>query len=1062
MVLEEALQLISENKPDIKSILIEFKSRAECTKLAIQKLNEGWLKNNYLQSIVVKFTKIFGIIEFEKTFANPAHLSSILQEYLQPTDGEKCLMNQLGSLSLLGLKKSFLTFLAAQGMQLGQACDIKNHGGPPKIFISYSRSMPDLYPYEEWTQKFIKKLSEHLRESGIDVAFDKDVDEGCSHGTYMNTHVKERLLASDIIIVIGTECLFYKLNSTTQHVIQKEISTIIEKDINQKQKCGVSTIIPIIISGDYEHALPIEITNIDNGIAFEIWNELAKKLHYLDLLKQLIIHIYVNTMTLRGGISRPSKSNLIAQWDVSLQQVTSLYQCKKNLQIDIVETQNHICLHSFFAREYNRFRPTTINIDRNYVNQIKEIFSNQEETALMQIVVLTGGGGVGKTWTSAQYEKSEGEKYKKRLVIPGEINLIEQLQLVALELGIRSSEFQNKDSDKAEAMLVDTIFKKLDCYESFLIIIDNVKPSMLKVIKDNLICNGNKKKRHLLLTSRNQLKWKEWNWPEIEIIPFSLTDAFRYLKHYFPQEQDDIINTLAIELGRLPLALRYAVAYIGKSPVSEFLTNMAIVPNELFNQMLIDKSDYPLSVYKVLMLSFEKLLFKHNNDALQMLYLAAFLNPDNLPRELFKNVFDMPTNFDVCHKKLLKHSLISYVSSNASNFSMHRLLQLFIRHRLKVTEKIECFTLIIRLLHKVFHDGGGPVKMEVNSVYFDNFSYLLTYLTKDAWQDLSPDTLILLMGCYHVAFSFKLRISLSATDVFFYLERAKEINKYLEARLPNIKENEEYQEKIAIQSNIFVWRRLVDLMTETEVSLIEEQYEQYSLSAINYWTRRNEKSPNDEKVMRNLMVTTSNYGFLLCKQDESPEKYQGCLKLLAARISMIEECEGEMKNALAERWAQCLSAKAHVLYNLKQFTQALQEYLNSFKIYKQYFPAMHCNMIYISNAIARCYIELQNCNMTEDSAKQSLDLSERIDPKHTNSTVGLERLKGLVVLMYISKQKKDTSRYDEYMLKFDETVLKYKISSELIQKVNKNVLGLLAKLDSVITCASHLTYRARL
>ncbi|CEK11601.1 TIR domain-containing protein [Legionella hackeliae] len=142
---------------------------------------------------------------------------------------------------------------------------------PPKIFISYA------WPYKDdnaeyWIQPYLVNLAKHLKMSGAIVKLDIITN---SHGARIQGHLKE-ILDSDFILLIGTPSLKRKYEDKNFHVIQDEISAMMQNN---------GKIIPILVFGDFYSSFPYAF---QRNISIEDW----RTGDYVNHLKELCLSIY--------------------------------------------------------------------------------------------------------------------------------------------------------------------------------------------------------------------------------------------------------------------------------------------------------------------------------------------------------------------------------------------------------------------------------------------------------------------------------------------------------------------------------------------------------------------------------------------------------------------------------------------------------------------------------------------------------------------------------------------------------------------------------------------------
>ena len=185
---------------------------------------------------------------------------------------------------------------------------------------------------------------------------------------------------------------------------------------------------------------------------------------------------------------------------------------------------------------------------------------------------------------------------------------------------------------------------------------------------------------HVFITSRNPGFGSLAR--QVSVQPLTLEEATQFILRRTGQLDETSAADLAAALGELPLALEQAAAYIkttGRS-LSEFLQLFRQRQGELLRRGP-PPVDYSATVATTWELAFQEVQ-KASPRAVDLLYLCAFLAPDNIPRDLLgdrrgrlprsltRSVAD-PVRFDEIIGILQRYSLIE---ARGSVLSIHRLV----------------------------------------------------------------------------------------------------------------------------------------------------------------------------------------------------------------------------------------------------------------------------------------------------------------------------------------------------------------------------------------------------
>ncbi|MFN3234415.1 MAG: NACHT domain-containing protein [Gammaproteobacteria bacterium] len=144
-----------------------------------------------------------------------------------------------------------------------------NNSTHTSLFISYAWPTKER-AYENWIQPFLTKLYEHLTSAGMTVYMDQlDSRSGFNTIEHMN-----RINTVDLVMLVGSESLLDKHHDGTKNICT-ELNLIRRRRSNQK------SVMPIILSGNMETALPAEYERYTAV-------EFAYEMSYASLLKTII------------------------------------------------------------------------------------------------------------------------------------------------------------------------------------------------------------------------------------------------------------------------------------------------------------------------------------------------------------------------------------------------------------------------------------------------------------------------------------------------------------------------------------------------------------------------------------------------------------------------------------------------------------------------------------------------------------------------------------------------------------------------------------------------------
>ncbi|HUK42855.1 MAG TPA: FxSxx-COOH system tetratricopeptide repeat protein [Candidatus Bathyarchaeia archaeon] len=291
---------------------------------------------------------------------------------------------------------------------------------------------------------------------------------------------------------------------------------------------------------------------------------------------------------------------------------------------------------------------------------------------------IAGLGGVGKTQLAVEYAYRHKADYSVVWWVRAEepATLTGNYADLAGQLGLPESDSADRPAT------AQAVRSWLEHYAGWLLILDNANNAAQ--CRD-YIPRGDS--GHVIVTSRDPL-WSGVAEP-LRVGVMNRPDAAAFLEKRVGRS-DAAIDGLCDALGDLPLALEQAAAYIEASGISvaEYLAHFEKYARELLKRPS-PSADYPHTVATTWQLAFER-LENEAPAALDLLYLLAYLAPDNIGRDLITGggehfpprlaqLVSNPVDFDSAIAALRRYSLIEV---RDGSFSVHRLVQAVIRSRL--------------------------------------------------------------------------------------------------------------------------------------------------------------------------------------------------------------------------------------------------------------------------------------------------------------------------------------------------------------------------------------------
>jgi tetratricopeptide (TPR) repeat protein len=241
------------------------------------------------------------------------------------------------------------------------------------------------------------------------------------------------------------------------------------------------------------------------------------------------------------------------------------------------------------------------------------------------VQVIAGLGGMGKTQLAMHWAHAHQDQYDIcRWIMSEGGQLSSSIRQFAEDAGI-------DPNGREEAEVVRRLFEYLRNLR-WLLVFDNVEDAAAINAylpqADRLGPN-----QHILITSRSQA-WH--NAGVLCLIEFEPEEAIAYVNEHMQEDDQESVESLVNAMGRLPLALSQAVAFIGETgvTVSMYLELLAENPSSALREIDAAHS-YPHTVFSTLMLSIVRI--QQHPNALRLLRACAWLDADAIPLSLFEN-----------------------------------------------------------------------------------------------------------------------------------------------------------------------------------------------------------------------------------------------------------------------------------------------------------------------------------------------------------------------------------------------------------------------------------------
>ena len=331
--------------------------------------------------------------------------------------------------------------------------------------------------------------------------------------------------------------------------------------------------------------------------------------------------------------------------------------------------------------------------------------------ALTQPQALKGLGGIGKTQVAVEYAYRAQEQGRYTHIIWVNVSSEDTLMASFMALAELLPALSMKNETDQRKLVLAIKRWLAQCQERWLLIFDNADEVAL--VQEYLPQHGN---GSILLTTRANAVASIAS--PVEVEQMGLTEGIRFLLHRAQrlcssdEESNEAMNVV-IALDGFPLALDQAGAYIEETgcSIGTYLQLYQDHRHALLARRGIQATNYPDSVATTWSLSFQK-VEQINPAAAECLHLCAFLAPDHIPEELFRDgaaywppllqqaAGDLFT-FNQILEALLTFSLVKRLT-NDHMLSIHRLVQAVQMDMMEPAMQRQWAERVVRAVNAVF------------------------------------------------------------------------------------------------------------------------------------------------------------------------------------------------------------------------------------------------------------------------------------------------------------------------------------------------------------------------
>ncbi len=329
------------------------------------------------------------------------------------------------------------------------------------------------------------------------------------------------------------------------------------------------------------------------------------------------------------------------------------------------------------------------------------------------VQAIQGLGGVGKTQLAVSFAYERAGDYDGVWWLRAQTptSLAADYARLARRLGL--PEAGNPEQAVVTAAVIDHLEGTAETGKRWLLVFDNAVPRFAEDGEDALAPYLPRRGRcDVLITSRAR-DWSHVAEPlDVDVLP--LDDAVLFLKKRSGQHDEQGAQELAQELGRLPLALEQAGAYVAdKRGLVTLADYLALFRRQPLDRLQLDRArtgEYGERAATTWLISFTE-VEQRSAAAADLLELCAFLAPEAIPLddivvhasvlpEPLASALRDPADAVEAVDLLLRFSLAG--AGEGRTLNVHRLVQLVARSWLTMPERERCAAAAVSVVNEAF------------------------------------------------------------------------------------------------------------------------------------------------------------------------------------------------------------------------------------------------------------------------------------------------------------------------------------------------------------------------
>ena len=291
------------------------------------------------------------------------------------------------------------------------------------------------------------------------------------------------------------------------------------------------------------------------------------------------------------------------------------------------------------------------------------------------IQILYGMGGMGKTQTALKYAYSHLDSYSLIHWVNGD-----SIESITKDYELLLSSKHLLRSDLTAESIRQSYIEYMDSHSDWLIIYDNCNyytDSAHNRFRNECLPK-NINTGHIIITSRSNRAIGKSGM--VEINQLSMADSIHFILQRTKYKDEDQAKRLAIRLGRFPLAMEIAGAYISATPnctISQYLSYLD-KDYEILDK-LVEVTDYNTTIKDVVLLTLERVKKDRNYDDLSyciedILHLASYGNPYDIDIRIYSYLLPYGDSEDDYGKEIINLRIKDIKESLGSRWNRIQIL----------------------------------------------------------------------------------------------------------------------------------------------------------------------------------------------------------------------------------------------------------------------------------------------------------------------------------------------------------------------------------------------------